>query len=242
MRIERDSENTFIKRNNEEYKNISPAVSGKRQNFTMFLSIFMVLLIVFLGFAKMFSPDIDITLGDDAYQEQEEEDINAIDSRLKALQAEDEEGFVDEENLIEEDGLVRIPLNKEKTQKEDTAAEESETKPHEKQLAETTEQKEAANKNNTVTQTPVAPAPSINVPTPAITKTYRVYVGMYTTQAQAEVARGILQDAGLGVAPNIKQVSGGYTLQVGAFGSKDAATVLANKLLLNNYPARVSSD
>ena len=62
------------------------------------------------------------------------------------------------------------------------------------------------------------------------------------TQAQAEVARGILQDAGLGVAPNIKQIPGGYTLQVGAFGSKDAANVLSNKLLLNNYPARVSSD
>ena len=65
---------------------------------------------------------------------------------------------------------------------------------------------------------------------------------MYSSQTQAEVARGILQDAGLGVTPAIKQVGGGYTLQVGAFSSKESANNLSNKLLMNNYPSRVVSD
>ena len=243
MRVEKDSVKSMNNKAFGEVTRKQPHLP-KKQNVSMFMSIFIVLLIVFLGFAKMLSPDIDITLGDDSYNSQEEDNLREVDSRLKALQAEDD-GMLSEEDaaLIEEDGYVLIPKGRE------ASSEPAENMPAENEPNVTETVNPDAHADSPVhvsgpsepVQAPVA-APVVSVPVAPTLKTYRVYVGMYSSQSQAEVARGILQDAGLGVAPNIKQIGGGYTLQVGAFNSKDAASALANKLLMNNYPARVSSD
>ena len=233
MRIEKGFNTVSDKQNLEKKR----AASKKKQNLTMFISIFMVLLIIFLGFAKMLSPDIDISLGDDNYNYQEDEEkFQSVDSRLKALKAEDEDNYIDESQIVEEDGLVKIPHHKEQENldeetriQEDSIVNTQNTEASEKQIKQETDETSKQEKANTPQETP----PS---------KTYRVYVGMYSSQAQAEVARDILQEAGLGVSPNIKQISGGYTLQVGAFSQKDSATALSSKLLLNNYPARVSAE
>jgi cell division protein FtsN len=78
--------------------------------------------------------------------------------------------------------------------------------------------------------TPIAPSNS----------TYRVVVGQYATDKQAEVAKSILQDAGLGINPIVKNIGGSYTLQVGVFSSKDKAQQLSNNLLKSNFPARIT--
>ena len=113
MRVEKDSVKSM---NNKAFGEVTRKQSPipKKQNVSMFMSIFIVLLIVFLGFAKMLSPDIDITLGDDSYNSQEEDNLREVDSRLKALQAEDD-GMLSEEDaaLIEEDGYVLIPKGRE---------------------------------------------------------------------------------------------------------------------------------
>lgn len=216
----------------------------RQQNIMMFLSIFVVLLIVFLGVARLLSPDVDITLGDDHSRSNVEDEYRAgVDRRLKALQEEDEMLHSSNGNAseIEEDGVVKIPKQEDKS-----------FKPIEEETPVQTTNKDAV--VDMGNPHPISPDVSPNslrnhagnevtvAPVTVPQKTYRVYVGMYSTQSQAEVARGILQDAGLGVTPNIKQAAGGYTLQVGAFSSKASATNLSNRLLLNNYPARVVSD
>lgn len=204
----------------------------KKQSIMMFISVFMVLLIIFLGFAKIMSPEVDITIGDDSAQTQFDvtQEVSGVDARLKQLQEEDESNAPSLEEITEEDGLVKIP----KTKKEDTLS----TIKDEEPVA--TKQPEETHANQVTT----APAPTPAPTEPAIqnTVTYRVYVGSYTSQAQADVAKGILQEAGLGVVPHIKLVNGTYTLQVGAYSSKTSAQNLANKLLMNNYPARVVSE
>jgi len=236
MRIEKSSKSY----KGEDRSHTQPIKHGSvnnQQKIMMFLSIFMVLLIIFLGFAKMLSPDVDITLGDDYGTASDIENQQAVDSRLKELQQEDEALQSEEDPTIEDAGLVRIPKMSENENQE-----QQEEKVVDSILPEDSgHQSESTAKTEPLSVSPT-PQPTVNTPVVQQTKTYRVYVGMYSTQAQAEVARGILQDAGLGVNPNIKQVSGGYSLQAGAFSSKDAANALSNKLLMNNYPARVSAD
>ena len=85
------------------------------------------------------------------------------------------------------------------------------------------------------------PAPSpVSAPTPSVpTITARVIVGNYPTTEQAEVAKGILQEAGLGVTPFIRKMGNGYTLQVASYGSKEKAMSVAESLLNQNFPAKV---
>ncbi len=144
---------------------------------------------------------------------------------MKALQEEDESSI---EARTEEDGLVKIPEHKKVAAEEDKKEDSIKT---EEESVKKAPQSETAIR-------PAIPDPA-PVPQPTNSITARVVVGSYATQAQAEVAKGILQESGLGVIPHIRQLGGAYTLQVGAYSSKDAANNLANKLLMNNYPARV---
>ena len=80
-------------------------------------------------------------------------------------------------------------------------------------------------------------------PVPAVAnKVYKVYVGSYSTPAQAEVAKGIISEANIGVSTFIKNLNGTYTLQAGSYSSADKAQAAANDLLKNNFPARVVAE
>ena len=217
----------------KEYK--KKIVKNKKQSLMMFISIFFVLLLIFLGFAKLMSPDVDIAIGEDNVNAESAEDTfygksGNVDERLKALQDEDDgNGSVSNDSKTEEDGLVKIP---EKSSK--STAEESKIEQEIDVIDEPVKKQPTATTTPTPVQKPQATATT--------SATARVVVGFYNTQAQADVARGILQDAGLGVTPHIRPMGAGYTLQVGAYSSKESANNLANKLLMNNYPARVVVD
>ena len=90
----------------------------------------------------------------------------------------------------------------------------------------------------------VKPAPTtpIQAPTGAVqTKTIsaKVVVGSYSTMEQAQVAKGILMEAGLNIDPFVRNINGSYTIQTGSFTSREKAQAAANELLKNNFPARV---
>lgn len=230
MRIESESKNA----EHISYKTYKKKlVPGKKQNIMMFISIFLVLLLVFLGFAKLMSPDVDIAIGDENNQTQTEEDNyrGGVDNRLRMLQQEDDASALTSEELSTEDaGLVKIPKKPEPETIDTITEEEPVTL---EQASKSDVQTSPQNEENKV---PPLPSAQVN------TTTYRVVVGTYTTQAQAEVASGILQEAGLGVTPHIRQIGNTYTLQVGAYSSKESANNLSNKLLMNNYPARIISE
>jgi cell division protein FtsN len=252
MRIEGNNSPAHQERERLTYKDYKAEqkIKNRKQAIMMFLSIFAVLVLIFLGVAKLMSPDVDISLGDDSKTEQEEYN-RGIDSRLKILQEDDDMNLTEhdkDDSLVEEDGVVKIPKTEDKSFKplED---EEPVITAKEEESAEKIDKQETHHNPISPDAAPTSlknnASNNVNVhPTPAATaaKTYRVYVGMYSTQSQAEVARGILQESGMGLTPTIKQAAGGYTLQVGAFSSKETATNLSNKLLINNYPARVVSD
>lgn len=247
MRIEEESRQPSHM-SYKEYKR--KVVKNKKHNFMMFVSIFFVLLLIFLGFAKLMSPDVDITIGDNSTQTTEIVDDNnytnmGVDNRLKAIQEEDATAPTveksTEEEVTEDAGLVKIPEKTEKISKEtDSVTDSIVDEPVQKHQKITANDLNSTAENNVSAPSPATPTPITSSTATAITA--RVVVGFYNTQAQAEVARGILQESGLGVTPHIRPMGAGYTLQAGAFSSKESANNLANKLLMNNYPARVIID
>ena len=57
------------------------------QNLVLFISAFFILLLAFLGLAKVMSPDVDIAIGDEPEVTYEQEGIvrGNVDDRLKRL-------------------------------------------------------------------------------------------------------------------------------------------------------------
>lgn len=213
----------------KDYKKI--VNSNKKQSLRLFLWAFFVLLLIFLGMAKMMSPDVDITLGDDNYSSSEDysdTQRGEMDDRLKQLQMEDDFSMMQDESLaVEDGGKVSIPKK--------NKGEDVENKLPEETLGQSAVKDRVGEAPKT--QEALAPVPAPAPPAPALIA--RVIVGNYPTTEQAEVAKGILQEAGLGVTPFVRKMNGAYTLQVASYGSKEKAMSVAETLLNQNFPAKV---
>lgn len=215
---------------------------GSYKDLTVFISVLVIGILIFLGFAKIFSPNVDVSIADnEEYSDFEDETPQgSVDERLKHLKAEDENGISGDGIFTPElDEKVVLPKQMKKTVGEMEAEMQNEklqqSKAEEPSKENSHEEKEDKSKANPVAKTDSkspAPAPK--------TANYRVVVGYYATEKQAEVAKSIIQDAGLGVTPIVKNLGGSYTLQVGVFSSKEKAQQEVNSLLKSNFPARIS--
>lgn len=203
------------------YKEYQKKVTKKpNEGIAIFVSVFFILLLLFLGIAKQISPEIDVSIGDDGTkttQEEDELDKSNVDERLKLLQMEDSN--TDNTFAPELDEKVVVP------DKKDATAESVEP-------AVTLPEKEA----NPKPAETASPAPVVQ---PTVSK---VVVGYYATKEQAEVAKGIILESGLNINPFVRSIGGAYTIQVGSYSTREKAQSVANDLLRNNYPARIISE
>lgn len=195
----------------------------------VFVSVFIIGVLIILGFAKILSPNVDvaITKESDIVSSEDENTSSIIDDRLRRLKQEDEGKKLEDEEMFspELDEKVVLPTRQRKTVGE-IEAEQAKIKEEEQQKnVEPEPQKETK---------PVSqPVQSVNA---------KVVVGYYATEKQAEVAKSILQDAGVGVTPLVKNLGGYYTLQVGSYSTMEKAQQAANNLLKSNFPARVITE
>lgn len=202
------------------YKEYQKKVTKKpNEGIAIFVSVFFILLLLFLGIAKQISPEIDVSIGDDgskATQEDELEKSN-IDERLKLLQMEDSN--TDSTFAPELDEKVVVP-----------------------------DKKDLADKNAeqpiTLTEKEANPKPAETAsPAPVVQSTVsKVVVGYYATKEQAEVAKGIISESGLNINPFVRSIGGAYTIQVGSYSTREKAQSVVNDLLRNNYPARIIAE
>jgi cell division protein FtsN len=188
------------------------------------------------------SPDVDVSIGND-----NEDSVT--------------EGIVQDGNV--DDSLQQIKNDENGTQNGDdsmfdTSQDSKVVLPNSKKAKSTDAQTNAAGQMLNPDGTPVNPtaqnkqisktaAPTASTAKPVAktstsSRRSRVVVGNYATAEQAEVAKGILQEAGLGVNPVIKNIGGAYTIQTGSFSSHESAQGAASNLLRNNFPARVISE
>ncbi len=220
------------------YKEYQKKVSkNPNDGIAMFVSVFFILLLLFLGIAKQISPDIDVSIGSDDNAESETMGINKseVDERLKLLQIEDKgdaKSNDDEMFASELDEKVVIPAQKQDEQKQNDT----------KQIAQS--EKEATPKPAET----AAPAPRVSqslvqeTQSAAVPTVSKVVVGYYSTKEQAEVAKGIIAESGLNISPFVRAIGGAYTIQVGSYTSREKAQTMVNELLRNNYPARIISE
>ena len=200
--------------------------SNPNEGLVLFVSAFFVMLLLFLGVVKQLSPDVDVAIEDNSEVAVEEVERGNVDERLKMIQMEDNSYSVEDETFSPElDEKVNLP----KTKRRVIGASEPESE------VITLETPSNDSKASAQVQ---APTPVQSAPTQAFTSA-KVIVGYYSSSEQAEVAKGIIMDAGLNIEPFIKNIGGAYTLQVGSFSSREKAQSVANELLKNNFPARV---
>lgn len=208
--------------------------SNPNEGLILFISAFFVMLLIFLGTVKQLSPDVDVSIGDNSDSSVEDVERGSVDDRLRQIQMEDNSynsENVDETFSPELEEKVRIPKQKTKTVGEQEGEAEvivlqNHDNPQQTKAPETT----AVHQNTAAQTQPQQPQPVVNA---------KVIVGYYATAEQAEVAKSIIQDAGLNIQPFVKNIGSAYTLQVGSFSSKEKAQSVANDLLKNNFPARV---
>lgn len=217
------------------------------RDIVVFVSVFIIGVLIILGFAKILSPNVDVGIADEneiVSAVEEETAPSLIDERLKRLQMEDSGKKEGDEEIFspELDEKVVLPNHNRKTvgQMEAEMADlmnaqknEQNVKEQEKSASQNHEQKNSASEK---AEQPKAPE---KAPQPAQIVNAKVVVGYYATEKQAEVAKSIIQDAGVGVTPIVKNLGGYYTLQVGAYTSREKAQQAANNLLKSNFPARV---
>ena len=202
------------------YKEYQKKVTKKpNEGIAIFVSVFFILLLLFLGIAKQISPEIDVSIGDDgskATQEDELEKSN-IDERLKLLQMEDSN--TDSTFAPELDEKVVVPDKKDLADKN-------------------------AEQSITLTEKEANPKPAETAsPAPVVQSTVsKVVVGYYATKEQAEVAKGIISESGLNINPFVRSIGGAYTIQVGSYSTREKAQSVVNDLLRNNYPARIIAE
>lgn len=209
------------------YKEYQKKVTKKpNEGIIIFVSVFFILLLLFLGIAKQLSPEIDVAIGDDenATATEDVADKTNVDDRLKLLQQEDEGKKAQDDTFASElDEKVVLPTHK-KTDNSDVATQEEPV----------TLANKTANPKPAVTSSPAPKAMTTQSATPA-----KVVVGYYSTRDQAEVAKGIIAESGLNISPYVRNIGGAYTIQIGSYTTREKAQSVANELLRNNYPARI---
>lgn len=211
------------------------------KDLTVFISVLVIGILIFLGFAKILSPNVDVGIADnEEFSEFEDEGIaGSVDERLKHLRDEDDgKGSGDGMFSPELDEKVVLPKQIKKTVGE-MEAEMQDAKLQQKKADEPASVKQT-DKDSKEQKAPVGQKQETKAPAPVQSQTYKVVVGYYATEKQAEVAKSIIQDAGIGVVPIVKNLGGSYTLQVGVYSSREKAQQSVNSLLKSNFPARIA--
>ena len=205
-----------------------------KKGMTLAITTFFATLLVFTVVARVLSPDVDVTIGEDTETDAKETGLGVkrfIDERLKMIQMEDTGNSTLEERKAEKEGYNDKGFNEYSRQIEEKVIVPS----SKEEIIEldSSDETEAAS-----VHTPPRPKKP-NVSPYESPRTAKVYVGRYSTVEQAKVAQEILLDSGLDITPFVKNMGGSYTLQVGSYSSRSTADGVASELLRNNFPARV---
>ena len=153
-------------------------------------------------------------------------DVSIGDDNAKVSQEDDEKSVVDE----------RLKLLQMEDNGDNTFAPELDEKvviPEKKSSEAVKEEEEIKLPEKEATPKPTETAAPV---------TSKVVVGYYQTKEQAEVAKGIIAEAGLNISPFVRSIGGAYTIQVGSYSSREKAQGVVNDLLRNNYPARIITE
>lgn len=224
----------------------------------LFIATFCVTVIIFVGMAKVLSPDVDINIGNDPDYEAKDTGLGVkkfIDNRLKMIQNDDNGdsktsagggpagstySSSDSSSSKRTSNYNDASFDKYSEAGMDSNSNSSAHKRHAYDNNDEDLDSDFGMSNTSVQPRRAPKRPTARVSTPIQSpKVSKVYVGYYSNAQQAKVAQGILQDSGLGISPSVRSTGGGYTLQVGSYSNRSRADSVAGELQRNNFPARV---
>ena len=223
---------------------------GKKRNKKFGFGFLYLFLFAFLGalafisyLVKSYSPDIDVTIGNNEAltlgETEMDVEIKSIDERLKWIQMEDELPGVALRNF-EQKEKKKEKLEEEQAEKEIKSENKTEEnkKDYKKTVKEPPVPAPEKIKKSDFREIPAA-NPVIASPKPAITK---VYMGSYSTIEDAMKVQAEMEKIEPSLAPFVKSVKGYYIVQLGSFSDKERATALITKLRDKGYSPKISSE
>lgn len=200
----------------------------------LFAFVFLAALAGLSYLVKAYSPDIDVTIGNNEALTLSDSDmeveIKSVDERLKWIQLEDEMPTV----------AIREPENKPKkeTKEEDKVKnkqkeeQQKEKKPPMPSFSDIPVQKtDFRTAQNRVNVVPL--------PVPSVTK---VYLGSYTSIEEAMAIQSRISSEEPSLNPFIKAVRDSYIVQLGSFSDPEKASALVSKLRQNGYSPKISRE
>ena len=219
----------------------------------LFLFVFLAALAGISYFVKSYSPDIDVTIGNNEAltlsSTESDPEIKAIDERLKWIQMEDDLPSValrnqdekstrikdlsdEDENLLLSNLDLKKNDKKEDVQKDDSKKETAKKEPPVPTISDI--KKQYSDFREIPTASPVIPAPK-----PVSTK---VYLGSYSDIDEATNIQLKVAAAEPSIVPYVKSVNGKFIVQLGVFSDKERAEALASKLKEKGFNPKLNYD
>lgn len=229
--------------------------------FYLFAFVFLVALAGFSYLVKSYSPEIDVTIGNNDTLTLSESDmdveIKSVDERLKWIQMEDEMPTVAIRNsnapenplnidflpTMEEENIEsELRKNEEKKKTVVSAPPTPTIKDIQAAIPDFRNQTVVANNNNSAVKGPIPlPAkPQSVVPLPASTIT-KVYLGEFHSLEDAMSTQLSISEKDNTIVPFIKATNGTYIVQLGSFYEKEKAEALATKVQSMGYVPRIQT-
>ena len=230
--------------------------------FYIFAFVFLVALAGFSYLVKSYSPEIDVTIGNnDALTLSEsdmEVEIKSVDERLKWIQMEDEMPTValrnseTSENPLNIDFLPTMeeeniePELRKNEVKEKTLVPSPPTptiKDIQAAIPDFRSQNSVSSTNNIVVSQgpiPLPTKPQSTVPLP-VTTISKVYLGEFHSLEDAMATQQSISEKDNTIVPFIKATNGTYIVQLGSFYEKEKAEALATKVQAMGYVPKIQT-
>ena len=229
--------------------------------FYLFAFVFLVALAGFSHLVKSYSPEIDVTIGNNDTLTLSESDmdveIKSVDERLKWIQMEDEMPTVALRNsnvpenplnidflpTMEEENIEEELRKNEQNQKAVVPPPKPTIKDIQTSIPDFRNQNPVTYSNNIVASTgpiplPTRPQSTVPVQTTTISK---VYLGEFHSLEDAMATQQSISEKDSSIVPFIKAMNGTYIVQLGSFYEKEKAQALASKVQAMGYVPKIQT-
>lgn len=255
------SEKTDI---NVQSKKKSVKKKKRKYNFLYFYLFAFVFVSALAGFSyivKSYSPDIDVTIGNNESltlsESEMDVEIKSVDERLKWIQMEDEMPTValrDSEKQENPLNLDFLPNQQEENIEPQLRRQEAKGKnvvppPTPSMMDIKSIKSDFRTASSDVTSKPspnsgVIPLPTksyspvVPMPTKSITK---VYLSGFSSLEQAMATQQEINSKDSSISPFVKVINDTYIVQIGSFSDKEKAVLLQQKLIAMGYQAKINT-
>ena len=248
---------------NVQAKKKSVKKRKRRYNFLYFYLFAIVFILALSGFfyiVKSYSPDIDVTIGNNDSLTLSDSDmdveIKSVDERLKWIQMEDEMPTVALRDSQKQENPLNIEFyatqqaeNIEQELRKQEANKKSVVPPPMPTMSDIQKAKpdfRMANvaPMNTQPSSGVIPlpvkqqTPIVPMPTKSITK---VYLSGFSSLEQAMATQQEINSKDSSISPFVKVINDTYIVQIGSFSDKEKAVLLQQKLISMGYQAKINT-